>query len=144
MLSAGQTLWSPNLKGRAELVPLYPKVTDQRPLQDRYLLPGMYGAMRLILQDFEQSYLLPAGAVFSRGGKLFIAEVKDGKARMLPVRVKIDDGTTVKLWVIAKEGNPLTGEPEIHRDLTGTEAIIRGDQGELLEGQAVKPTLVDW
>lgn len=144
LLSAGQTLWSPNLKGRSELVPLYPRVSDQRPLQDRYLLPGMYGAMRLNLQDFEESYLLPAGSVFSRGGKLFIAQVKDGKARMLPVRVKVDDGTVVKLWIITKEANPLTGEPEIHRDLSENDEIIKGDQGELSEGQAVKPTLVPW
>src|SRR5439155_7454953 len=74
--SAARSLWSANLKGRPELVPPYPTISGQQPsFQGRHLLPGMYGSMRLRLSQFQGAHLLPSGAVFSRGGKLYIAQV---------------------------------------------------------------------
>lgn len=143
--SAARSVWSANLKGRPELVPPYPTVSGEQPAnQSRRLLPGMYGSMRLMLSQFQGSYLLPSGAVFSKGGKLYIARVKDGKVQMLPVRVQIDDGMLTKLQVIVREADPIRGESEQTRELAGDEEIVRGNQGELTEGQSVNATLVNW
>jgi len=143
--SAARSLWSANLKGRAELVPLYPTISGEQPINSgRRLLPGMYGSMRLMLNQFQGSYLLPSGTVFSKGGKLYVAQVKDGKVRTLPVRVQIDDGTHIKLRVIVREADPIRGESEQTRELAGDEEIVRGNQGELSEGQTVNATLVNW
>jgi len=63
---------------------------------------------------------------------------------MLPVRVQIDDGTLVKLQIIVGEADPIRGEPEQTRELAGDEEIIRGNQGELTDGQSVNATLASW
>ena len=94
--------------------------------------------MSLLLRRFRDVYLLPKSAVFSRGGKQYIAQVVDGKVHLLPVRVQIDDGTWVKVAVIASSKGDLAEELS---DLSGNEEIITGGQGELEDGQAVNPSL---
>src|SRR5260370_40143254 len=66
------------------------------PNPDLVLEPGMYGTMKLVLQKFEQAYLVPASAVFERGGRACIFEVQDGKAHLVPVRVQLEDGVQAK------------------------------------------------
>jgi multidrug resistance efflux pump len=102
------------------------------------LLPGMFGDMTLVLRNFEGTYLLPSSAIVSEGGRPYIYVVRDGKATLQPVEVQVDDGKLVKVERLDKEGTPLG-------DLAGDEEVIVTNQGELSEGQAVKPSLVeDW
>jgi multidrug resistance efflux pump len=144
-LAGAHAIWRPHMKGRLELVPPYPEMIDERPMtRDHFLLPGMYGTMRLLLRQFRNTFLVPSGSVFSRGGKLYIALVIDGKAHFNPVRVQLDDGTLIRLHVITRDADLNRGVQEMHRELTGDEEIILGNQGELTEGHAVKPTETKW
>lgn len=141
---AGMLRWSRNLKGaNSELVPLFPKLSGQ---VERYrpLLPGMYGSMRLLLRNLAGSHLLPSGAVFSRGGKLYILRVQEGVARLVPVRVQVDDGTLAQVLVIVREADARAGVQEVTAELTGDEEIVNGNQGEIADGQQVRATLVAW
>jgi hypothetical protein len=104
----------------------------------------MYGTMRLLLQRFQDCYLLPSSAVFSRGGKRYIALVQEGKVHFAAVKVQVDDGTLVKVALINRQVDNQTGEEEVFQDLNGAEEIIVSGQGELDEGQAVKATLNTW
>jgi multidrug resistance efflux pump len=143
--AASRTLWTRNRKGLDDPLPLFPKVTGRAEgSKNQTLLPGMYGTMRLLLQRFQDSYLLPSNAVFSRGGKRYIALVVDGKVQMAPVKVQIDDGALVKVALISHQRDSSIGEEEVFHELAGTEEIIVGGQGELEEGQAVKATLNTW
>jgi multidrug resistance efflux pump len=100
------------------------------------LLPGMYGNMTLILNRFADAFLLPSGAVFRQGGESYVFLVKDGKAVRTRVEVQFDDGKEVKLRVA--EGGGQTREPR-----PGDE-VINSNQGELRDGQAVRPSREEW
>lgn len=110
------------------------------------LLAGMYGTMKLVLQRFAKVRLVPTSAVFERNGKTYVFEVKDdGKAHLVRVRVQLDDGVEAKVARKFQRKNVKTGQlEEVLQDFTGDEEIIRSGQGEIAEGQIVKPTLVDW
>jgi hypothetical protein len=61
------------------------------------------------------------------------------------VRVQLDDGVEAKVARKLQRKNPKTGLPEeLLQDFTGDEEIIRSGQGEIADGQMVKPTLVEW
>jgi multidrug resistance efflux pump len=107
-------------------------------VQRRALLPGMYGTMRLVLQKFAHTYLLPSEAVFTKGGTPYIFIVHGEVANLVPVEVQVDDGVKAKVVVI----DP--GSQGGRRDLTGDEEIVLSKQGELSDGQPVKPSLVPW
>jgi multidrug resistance efflux pump len=100
------------------------------------LLPGMFGEMTLVLRKFENTYMLPSAVIITPGGFPYIYVVRDNKAHLQPVRVQVDDGKLVKVELLDNDGVVLG-------DLTGTEEIIVSNQGELAEGQLVKPTLVE-
>jgi multidrug efflux pump subunit AcrA (membrane-fusion protein) len=139
--AAGNVAWSHNRKGVDDPLPLVPRVTGRaeadQPLE---LLPGMSGQMRLLLKRFQNVYLLPTSAVFSRGGKRYIAEVVDGKVHFVPVRVQVDDGKWMKLSLIRRQPDD-PQEEETLSELTGSEEVVTGGQGELEEGQAVNAFL---
>jgi len=97
------------------------------------LFPGMYGNMRLILRGLKNAFLLPSSALVSEGGRSFVYLIKEGKAVKVPVEVQADDGKMVKLALIEKSGSQL-----IKRELTGNEEVVSSNQGELVDGQAVK------
>jgi multidrug resistance efflux pump len=125
--------------------PLFPKIRSESvshpPPQ---LLPGMTGYMELRL-PCDNAYLLPVGAVFSRGGKSYIAEVKNGTAHLVPVVIQAEDGSMAKVVTIVQRVNPKTSARErVRRELTGNEEIIASGQGEIADGQAVLATLSDW
>ncbi|HEV3202882.1 MAG TPA: efflux RND transporter periplasmic adaptor subunit [Gemmataceae bacterium] len=145
LASAGGNVWRQEMKGNTPVFPLLPNIVDKslkrRPSP---LIPGMYGNMRLLLRKFGDSYLLPSGAVISRGGKRYILQVKNDAAVLTPVRVQVDDGNLSKVVVIEREANPKSGEQELYHDLTGEEEIILSSQGEIGQGQAVRTTFVDW
>ena len=102
------------------------------------LYPGMVGKMTLVFQKIE-AFLLPSSAVFSKGGKPYIYEVKEGAAHLVPVEVQMNNGKVAKVSRIVR----VEGE-EIRQNLTGEEEIVLSNQGELSEGQAVKPAPVQW
>jgi len=99
------------------------------------LLPGMYGNMRLVLRNFKNALLLPSSALVSEGGRNFIYQVKDGRAVKVPVEVQADDGNRVMLTLIEKSGTGLN-----RRQLCGTDEVVTSNQGELSDGQPVRPT----
>jgi multidrug efflux pump subunit AcrA (membrane-fusion protein) len=100
------------------------------------LLPGMFGYMTLELRHFENVYLLPSSAIDIQGGNQYIYVVKDGKAHHQRVKVQVDDGKFVEIDLLNEQG-------EVLGDLTGKEEVIITNLGELTEGQAVKPVLVE-
>lgn len=107
--------------------------------------PGMYGTMKLVLQKFDNAFLVPCGAVVERGGQTHLFEVKGVQAHLVPVRVQLEDGLQAKVVKLVRQKNPRTGQDEeVAQELTGNEEIIRSGQGELADGQIVKTTQADW
>jgi multidrug efflux pump subunit AcrA (membrane-fusion protein) len=125
---------------KSKTLPVFPKV-EGRDVADHplRLMPGQYGKMRLVLNNFQKAFLLPHSAVVSQGGTSYVFVVKDGRALKMPVEVQADNGEVVKVALIEKVG----GQP-VTRDLTGDEEIVSSNQGELSNGQAVKMSHVDW
>ncbi len=122
-------------------LPVMPKIEGKlaggREMQ---LLPGMFGEMTLILRKFDNVHMLPSTAIVNKGGYEYIYVVKDGKAQLQPVKVQINDGKLANVELLDKDG-VVTGP------LTGKEEVIVSNQGELSEGQPVKPELIkdeDW
>lgn len=117
-------------------LPVVPKIEGN--LAGRQILPGMYGEMTLLLRKFENVYMLPSQAVINQGGIPYIYVVKDGKAQKQPVKEQVNDGKLVYVELLDREGGVIG-------DLTGKEEVIVSNQGELSEGQPVKPVSVpDW
>src|SRR5579884_529090 len=119
-------------------LPVVPKIEGN--LAGREILPGMFGEMTLILHKFENVYMLPSQSVINKGGYQYIYVVKDGKARLQPVKEQVNDGKLVYVELLDNEGT-------VVGDLTGKEDVIVSNQGELTDGQPVKPALVkdeDW
>src|SRR5207253_7323461 len=89
LAGASRITWWQHKKSMAAF-PLFPKVMGEsasHPAQ--LLLPGMTGYMELRL-PCDNAYLLPIGAVFSRGGKSYVAEVKNGTAHLVPVVIQAE------------------------------------------------------
>jgi len=141
--AAGRETWGPRLKSDTDPLPGPPHLAGPRD-QGHRLLPGMSGHMRINLEKFGDAYLLPSTAVFTRGGKPFIMEVRNGVVHLVPVRVPVNDGRIAKVSVIAHAANARTGVQETLHELTGTEEIVASRQGELTDGQSVRTTQVDW
>ncbi len=114
-------------------LPVIPKIEGN--LAGREILPGMYGEMTLVLHKFENVHMLPSQAVINKGGNQYIYVVKDGKARLQQVKEQVNDGKLVYVELLDKEGGVLG-------DLTGKEEVIISNQGELTDGQPVRPALV--
>ncbi len=113
--------------------------------KDGRLTPGMYGSMQLVLQDFSQSQLVPAGTVVAQGNRTYLFEVTNGRAVKVPVRVQFEDGVQAKIVKIVRSLDPKTKAPvEKYEELSGNEQIVRSGQGELADGQRVRAVGVDW
>jgi multidrug resistance efflux pump len=108
------------------------------------LISGMTGYMRLNLESFDNAFLVPSSVVFTRGGKPYIMEVKNGATHLLPVRVQLNDGRLAKVKVITKEASPINDQPEESVDLTGDEVLLLNRQSEVADGQLVKVTMQSW
>ena len=107
--------------------------------KDGRLKPGMYGDMTLLLEDFSQSRLVPAGAVVASANHSYIFEVRDGRAIRVPVRVQYEDGVQAKIVKVVRSTDPKTGRTvEKYEELTDQDEIVRSGQGELADGQPVK------
>ncbi len=109
------------------------------------LRPGMYGSMTLTLQKFDHAVLIPVSAVFERSKRSYIFVVTDDIARLVPVRLKFEDGvqaivSQIKIEPDAKNGKGL----EKLEDLSGDEAIMLSGQGEIADGQRVAAASTNW
>ena len=93
----------------------------------------------MVLNKFENASLLPSGAVFRQGGVPYIFLVKDGKAVRTPVDVQFDDGKEVKLRVVERRDGS-----EDRRELRPDDEVVNSNQGELRDGQAVRPSPENW
>lgn len=89
---------------------------------DGALYPGMYGAASLMLADVSDAVTVPAAALFSHGGELFVFQVRDEKVVRTRVRTGFDDGRIVQV---------LDG-------LKGGERVIVSSKGELSDGDRVR------
>src|SRR5260370_7609830 len=139
-MAASNRAWRKNGKDRGDPFPVLPVVSGDTdgPVT---LLPGMSGNMRLNLRQFKNSYMLPSSAVFSRGGKPYILEVRDGKSHMVPVRSLVSDGRWAKVAIIVQDADPVRGKPEVLKPLTGDETIILNRQVEIGHAHPVDVTL---
>lgn len=89
---------------------------------DGAIYPGMYGAVSLVLLDLEDALTVPASALYSRGGELFVFQVRDDRVVRTTVRTGYDDGRIV----------------QILKGLNGDEIVIVSNKGELSEGELVR------
>lgn len=140
--AAGQALWSPNQKGADDLLPFRPEVVAGNAAHR--LLPGMGGTAFVELQSFDDVYLLPSAAVYTRGGKPYILTVEHGRSKQVPVKVQVNDGRLAKIVVVARPNGGKPGDRELLRELTGTEEIVASRQLEVGDGQPVRATVQDW
>ena len=131
ILAGSRDAWSTESRSRRDPLPLLPTVSGAAIVPQ--LLPGMTGYVRLNLRSIHGAYLIPASAVFTRGGKPYVLEVQDGVTRLLPVRVQVTDGNLSKVSVITQESSSTRGQPEILRELTGGEVLLLNRQAEIGE-----------
>jgi multidrug resistance efflux pump len=125
---------------RGKVLPVLPKLTGPKgPVHEAHLIPGMYGTMKLLLQSFPNSHLIPTGAIFSQGGKPYVLLVKDNVVHEYPVEVQVEDGLLAKVTLV----ETVNGE-DVRRDLHDDDVIVLSNQGQLSDGERVKPTLTDW
>jgi multidrug efflux pump subunit AcrA (membrane-fusion protein) len=121
-------------------LPVFPEVSNRlrEKLGITRLMPGMYGNMTLVLRNLKKAYLIPSQAVFSKGGKPYVFIVSGDIAHLVPVEEQFNDGILAK--VVLLKGRAGTKREE----LSGKEHIVLNNQGELSDGQSVKPSLVKW
>ena len=140
LLAGADQRWSKHTKDRSDPLPVLPTVLGGKSLVR--LLPGMSGFMRLSLQEFKGACVVPSGAVFSKGGKPYILEVRNGKSHMVPVRIRLRDGRWTKVAVVLQEADPQKGLPEVLGDLTGNEVVIVSRQVEIGDDADVIVTMI--
>lgn len=141
--AAGRAVWAPNQKGSADRLPLRASAVTESG-QTRRLLPGMGGSARVVLQEFDDIYLIPTSAVFTVGGKTYLLVVLEGKSRLVPIRVQVNDGRLAKVAVVTRPAGGKPGDREVLRELTGEEQIVASRQVEIGDGQTVRATHEDW
>jgi multidrug resistance efflux pump len=103
------------------------------------ILPGMTGMVRLDLQRFANTYLLPATAIYERAGQNYLLVVEQDVTREVPVEVQINDGRLAKVAIqVWNKGKRTTQE------LTGQELIVTSRQAEIGPRRRVHPVLQQW
>lgn len=147
LLKITDPLINPDCKGVGDRLPSRPMALRLYG-KDR-LLPNSTGEMTVYLSEFGipglqglfsfrggrvGGYLIPASAVFNRGGRRFIFLVENNIARMVPVRVQVTDGRLSKIVMLVKNENE-----EVFAELTGNESIIAARQAEIHDGMHVEP-----
>ena len=99
------------------------------------IVAGTTATMRLDLEKFTDTFLLPSSAVYGRAGQSYILVVENGMTRQIPVAVQVNDGTLVKVAAVI----PAAGGRHVTRELTGNEVVVLSRQLEVGEGQSVTP-----
>lgn len=107
--------------------------------QYRRIVAGTTATMRLDLEKFSESYLLPSGAVYGRAGQSYILVVENGVTRQVPVVVQMNDGTLVKVAMVLASG----GQQQL-RELTGNEVIVLTRQLEVGDARKVASVVENW
>jgi hypothetical protein len=104
----------------------------------RPIVPGTIATMRVHLDQFTDSYLLPAAAVYGRGGQSYLLVVEGGITRAVPVAVQVNDGRLVKVALQDAAGGRGA------RELTGTEVVVMTRLVEVGEGTRVEAVFESW
>ena len=104
------------------------------------IVPGTTATMRLDLQNFTDTFLLPSRAVYGRSGQSYLLLVEDGVTRQVPVSVQMNDGTLAKVAAVL----PAAGGRQVTRELTGNEVVVVSRQLEVGEGRKVTPVFDKW
>lgn len=114
----------------------YARIPDWGP-EGRYrtIVPGTTATMRLDLEKFGESFLLPSGTVYSRAGQSYILVVEGGVTKAVAVTVQMNDGTLTKVAAVL----PVAGGRQVTRELTGNEVIVATRQLEIGENRKVTP-----
>jgi hypothetical protein len=124
-------------KGWNEGVALCPRCGDAGGY--RQIVPGMTATMRVFLDRFADTYVLPSGAVYSKAGQSYLLLVENGQTRGVPVSVQLNDGRLVKVALT----ETVAGQ-QVARELTGTEVIVATRQIEIGDGQRVEAVVDSW
>jgi RND family efflux transporter MFP subunit len=97
------------------------------PNYDHALLPGMYGQVKLTGLREEPWIKVPGTTLVTKSNGQFVVVVKDGKAHYQPITIGRDFGDQI----------------EIKMGLKGHEQVVVSPSDDLLEGEAVKPQLLE-
>ncbi|MBX7104286.1 MAG: efflux RND transporter periplasmic adaptor subunit [Gemmataceae bacterium] len=143
LLAASDSLTRVNRKSVSDRFPSKPIISGNVNREPR-LIPGMVGSVTLHLQRFAEAFVVPATAVYSRGGKNYLLEVRAGVAHQVPVVVQLTDGKTAKVAVVTKVPDSRGGSREVLRDLTGNEELVANRQLEFPPGKPLKTAPKDW
>ncbi len=101
----------------------------------RRIVPGTTATVRLDLEKFGESYLLPSRAIFGRAGQSYILLVEGSVTRSVPVAVQMNDGTLAKVALLV----PGPAGRQVTRELTGHEVVVVSRQLEVGDGRRVSP-----
>ena len=116
------------------LIPEWGPLGRQRPI-----VPGTTATMRVFLDKFADTPLLPDGAIYGKSGQSYILLVENGMTRGVPVTVQVRDGRLSKVAIVAPNGSR-----EVIRELTGDEVIVVARQLEIGEGTRVEAVVEGW
>lgn len=103
------------------------------------IVPGTTATVRLDLEQFTDTHLLPSGAVYGKAGQSYILIVENGVTRAVPVTVQMKDGTLVKVAMVVP-----VGSRQVTKELTGNEVVVAARQLEVGEGVRVTPVFENW
>lgn len=123
-------------KGWHEGEALIPEWVEGR---QRPIVPGTTATMRVFLDKFADTPLLPDGAIYGKSGQSYILLVENGLTRAVPVNVQVRDGRLSKVAIVAPNGSR-----EVIRELTGDEVIVAARQVEIGEGTRVEAVVEGW
>ncbi|VTT98885.1 rnd family efflux transporter mfp subunit : RND family efflux transporter, MFP subunit OS=Singulisphaera acidiphila (strain ATCC BAA-1392 / DSM 18658 / VKM B-2454 / MOB10) GN=Sinac_0100 PE=4 SV=1: HlyD [Gemmataceae bacterium] len=105
----------------------------------RRIVAGTTATVRLDLEKFGDSHLLPSGAVYGRAGQSYILLVENGVTRQVPVVVQMNDGRLVKVALVVTSGSQ-----QLLQELSGTEVVVATRQLEVGEGRKVATVPEKW
>ena len=89
------------------------------------LKPGMYGEVRIVIQQKPDSLIVPLGAVIDRDGKDVIFLVKEGKAVMVEPELDIREGERISILRGVQDGDTVI--------VIGQQNINSGDEVAVTE-----------
>lgn len=135
-------LWGQRKSTADQLPP--PVLTETPGRTPRRILPGMTAVMRLHLTHFNNPYVIPSSAIYTRGGKPYLLLVRGDRTKQVPVHVHVNDGTLAKVSLVERVGDGRGGHREVLRELTGSEEIVASRQIEIGDGEVVSPALSEW
>jgi len=91
------------------------------PNPDQALSPGLYGTVELRIPRKTPSLIVPTDAIIFNSNGISVAVVEDGTARLRPVHVVRDFGTTVEVSLGVKDGDQVILTPPV--DLTDAQKV---------------------